>query len=214
MYNERKLIYKNSKYIKSYIRLLHAAPNAPAVDVYANDVLIAEDLKYREFTEYMPIYSGTYRIQIYPSGTKEEAVFDTKVTLPPNEIFTVAATGLLPDINIVAINEPKEEIPTGMAAVRFSHLSPNAPNVDITLPDGTIIFENVGYTETTEYLAVPPDAYTLQARITGTDDVVLTVPNIKLYPGKYYTVYAIGLVGEEPPLQVLIPLDGVTYITM
>lgn len=206
--------YRNNNCMKSYIRILHAVPNAPAVDVYTNDTLIAKNLSYTQFTEYIPIYAGDYRIQIYPAGTKREAVYDTKITMPPNEIYTAAAIGQLPDISVLAIQEPKEEIPMGMAAVRFSHLSPTAPNVDITLPDGTILFDNIAYTETTEYLAVPPSVYTLQARVAGTDNVVLTVPNIKLYPGKYYTVYAVGLPSENPPLQVLIPLDGVTYIPL
>lgn len=202
----------NYECTKSFIRILHAVPNAPAVDVYANDVLIAKKLVYREFTEYLPVEPGYYRIEIFPHGVKENPVFNARIEVSPNQIYTGAAVGLLPDIGLLVIQEPYEEIPMGMAAIRVSHLSPTAPNVDVTLPNGQPLFSDVEYLETTEYLAVPPETYTLQLRVAGTNDIVLTVPNIKLNEGRYYTVYAVGLPGDEPPLEVLIPLDGLTYL--
>ena len=196
----------------SYIRILHAVPNAPAVDVYANRVPIARNLRYREFTEYQPIKAGTYQIEIYPAGRTDNPVLRTTATLPDYSIFTIAAVGQLPNISLLPIAEPKIPFPQGMAMIRFSHLSPTAPNVDITLTDGTVLFSDVRFKETTGYIMVPPTTYNLQARVAGTDQVVLDVPNIKLLSDRFYTVYAVGLPGGQPPLQVLIPLDGNTYI--
>ena len=61
-------------------------------------------------------------------------------------------------------------------------------------------------------LMFPPSTYRLQARIAGTDQVILDVPNINLTANRYYTVYAVGLPVGQPPLQVLIPLDGQSYL--
>lgn len=44
--------------------------------------------------------------------------------------------------------------------------------------------------------------------VAGTSNVVLTVPDVNLIADKYHTVYAIGLVGEKPELEVLLLLDG------
>lgn len=197
---------------RSYIRVLHAVPNAPAVDVYANGIPIARNLGYRGFTEYQAVKPGTYNIEIYPAGRRDTPVLRTTATLPGQSIFTIAAVGQLPNISLLPIASPKTTVPPGMAMVRFSHLSPTAPNVDITLPDGTVIFSDVRFKETENYIPVPAGTYRLQARIAGTDQVVLDVPNINLGAGKYYTVYAVGLPGSQPPLQVLIPLDGPSYI--
>jgi hypothetical protein len=98
------------------------------------------------------------------------------------------------------------------AMIRFTHLSPNAPAVDITLPDGTILFGNVPFMHLTRYLSVPASNYTLQVRVAGTPTVVLTVPNVVLEPDTFYTVYAVGLVGETPELQALLLLDGNSYL--
>jgi hypothetical protein len=49
--------------------------------------------------------------------------------------------------------------------------------------------------------------YTLQVRLAGTPDVVLTVPNVRLDPNKAYTVYAVGFAGREPKLEALLLTD-------
>lgn len=195
----------------SFVRVLHASPGAPMVDIYANDELIIRRISYKQFTPYFQLPVGKYNIKIYASGTKTNPVLDTEVNIPANKILTVAAIGQLPNIELYAVSDMATINPS-KTLIRFVHLSPNAPNVDITLPNGTKLFENVGYKDTTNYITVNPGVYTVQVRPTGTENIVLTVPNIRLKPNRAYTIYAVGLVGAEPPLEVLIPLDGCSYI--
>jgi hypothetical protein len=196
----------------SYIRLLHAVPDAPAVDIYANDSIIARRLPYQGFTQYLKVRPGLYNIKIFPAGNKTDIVSETDIDIRPTTINTVAATGLLNDILLLKIDDPEIAIPPGAACIRFGHLSQEAPAVDITLPDGRIVFEDVSFEEVTDYICINPGTYVLQARVAGTNNVVLTVPNIKLTPDRFYSIYAVGLVEGEPSLQVLIPLDGNSYI--
>lgn len=198
--------------VSSYVRLLHASPGAPGVDVFANGKPIARNVRYRAFTPYIKVVPGTYRITVYPAGTTTKPLIDTQMTFQPNSIYTAAAIGRAPNIELFTVPEPKVATPPGRANVRFVHLSPNGPSVDITTPDGKIIFPNVKYKGITNYTAMAPGRHTLQARISGTDKAVLNVPNILLKPRRNYTVYAIGLANEKPELQVLIPLDGNTYL--
>ena len=195
---------------KSYIRVLHASPDAPAVDIYANDNLLIKNLGYKQLSKYLPVTPGNYRIQVYPTGQRTKPVLDTKVTAPPNSAYTIAAIGKLADLSLLPIPEMyMPPMPMGdQAYVRFTHLSPNAPAVDITLPDGNKLFDDVSYKETTDYIAVSPDTYTLQVRPAGSDQVVLTVPGVMLMPGMIYTVSAVGLVGETPPLEAILSTDG------
>jgi hypothetical protein len=48
--------------------------------------------------------------------------------------------------------------------------------------------------------------------VAGTNNIILTVPNTNLRAGNIYTVYIVGLANGSPGLQVLIPLDGSTYL--
>lgn len=196
--------YMMQQQMNSKIRVLHAVPNAPAVDVYANDNLIVKNLAYKEMSPYLPVPSGNYNIKVYPTGETTNPVIESSIYIPENSIYTIAAIGELPDISLYPIQEPTSANNTGMSCVRFIHLSPNAPSVDIKLPDGSIVFSNVPFKSIASYTCVPSGTYTLRVNPAGTDNVVLTVPNVKLNPNTFYTIYAIGLVGETPNLEALL----------
>jgi hypothetical protein len=192
---------------------LHAVPNAPNVDVYANGIVVARNLGYRGFTEYMNVAPGAYNIEIFPTGRQDVPVLRTNATLAARTIYTLAAVGQLPNISLLPITEPKMVIPTGMTMVRASHLSPTAPHVNVTMANGTILFNDVEFMETTNYIPVRPGNIHLQLRALGTNQVVLDIPNINLQANRQYTVYVVGLPGGQPTLQVLIPLDGASYLS-
>ena len=206
--------YGNTRQTVSYIRLLHASPGAPAVDVYANNSLIARNLAYRGFTEYMQILPGRYHVVIFPTGTTGPALVDTEVEVPFKSIITAAVIGIAPNVGIKAFFEPVLQIPQGMLYLRFSNLVPDSPELDLALSNGTMLFEGVSYGAATNYIAVYPGDYTFTLQQSGTGRRLLYVPNIHLLPGRFYTVYAVGQVAGNTPLQVLIPLDGNSYIKL
>ena len=198
----------------SYMRVLHASPDAPAVDFYINNKLIASNKVYRSFTPYIGLRPGNYSISVYLAGQMTNPVINTNIEIASYSIYTATVIGRLSDIGLYLISDPVISPLMNKARVRFIHLSPNAPAVDLTLPNETILFANVSYKEITNYKSFNPGRYTLQANIASTTQVVLNIPNIVLRPGRNLSIYAIGLVSEEPPLQVLIPLDGSSYLPL
>jgi len=190
--------------MSSRIRVFHASPNSPAVDVYANGNLIVKNLAYKELSQYLPVPPGNYNIKVYPSGQMIKPVINTNVFIPKNTVFNVAAIGTLPNISLLPIPEPIIANNSGKACVRLVHLSPNAPAVDITLANGTKVFNNVLYKDIKDYVCVAGGTYTFKVSPAGTDNIVLTVPNVKLNSNNYYTIYAVGLVGKSPPLEAIV----------
>lgn len=205
--------FRSSPEMPSYVRILHSSPGAPAVDIYINNVPILRNLTYKQFSNYLPIVPGTYNIKIYAAGTTSRPVLSTNVFIPGFSILTVAAVGKLPDLSLLTIAD-KSNVPLrpGKAEIRFVHLSPDAPAVDVTLPNGNVLFKNAAYKQIEEYIPIGPGVYTLQVKGSGTDKIILHVPNIKVRPRQYYTVYVVGVTAGNPPLQALIPLDGNTYL--
>ena len=203
-YNMLTQCYMMQQQSNSKIRVFHAVPNAPAVDVYANDNIIVKNLQYKEVSSYIPVPSGNYNIKVYPTGTKSNPVIDTNVYIPEKSFYTIAAIGELPDISLYPIQEPVSANKSNMACVRFIHLSPNAPAVDVKLPDNSIVFNNIPYKGIANFTCVPSGTYTFKVTPTKTDDVVLTVPDVMLHPNTFYTIYAVGLVGETPSLEALL----------
>lgn len=198
---------------RPFIRLLHASPSMPPVDLYANDNLITRNLSYKEFIEYFPVPASSYHIRAFPTGQKTNPLLAANISVPAGSILTIAVVGDVSNPGIVSVSDRMMPIPPDKTYVRFVQFSPNAGSLDVTLPDGTKLFHDAKFKDVTNYTAVDPGVYTLQARAAGTGQVVLNVPNVNIKPDRFYTVYAIGLAGDNPSLQMLIALDGNSYIS-
>lgn len=192
----------------SYLRVLHAAPNTPNVDVYVNNNRLLQNISYKEFSKYLPLSPGNYHIKVYPAGQKTNPVIDTNVSIPPLSMFTAAVIGKLPKLSLLPIPEPIAPQAAGTTCVRFAHLSPDALAVDVTIPTGTKLFSNVNYKEVTPYAKPPAGIYTIQIKLTRNGETVLTVSGVNLMADRCYTLYVVGLAAGNPPLEVLKSIDG------
>ncbi|WP_432661918.1 DUF4397 domain-containing protein [Wukongibacter baidiensis] len=198
--------YRNTP-ADSYIRVLNASPNTPSVDIYANGNLIIKDLGYKEFSKYLPVAAGNYNIKIYPTGQREKPILDSDIYIPQGTAFNVTMIGEAPNVSLYPIPEPTTAQDFGRPCIRFVNLSPNAQNVDVTLSDGRKIFTNVGYKNFTDYACMPTGTYTFQVRPAGSDEVLVTIPNVTLMTNNYYTIYGVGLEGGSPPLQAIVATE-------
>ncbi|WP_027340629.1 DUF4397 domain-containing protein [Halonatronum saccharophilum] len=190
-----------------FIRLLHSSPDAPAVDVYANNMKVASNLSFKDLTGYLRLRSGRYNIEVFPAGRRMNPVLQENIVIRSGSISTASVIGRVRNLNLLAIEDPKENPTRDIAYIRAAHLSPNAPAVDIEL-NGRRVFRNLSYRDVTRHFSVSPGTYNLSIYIAGTDTRVLEIPNVVLQPGFYYTTFALGLVDEEPPLQTITSIDG------
>ena len=184
------------------VRVLHASPNAPAVDVYANGQPILQNISFQQLSDYLQIPAGQYRIDIFPAGNTTQRVVSKTVTVKPNMYYTVAAAGNLENIMLLPIVD-NPRVPSNKAKVRFWHLSPDAPAVDIAVHGGEPLFRNVRFKQATDYLELEPTTANLEVRLAGTNNIALTIPNVTLRPGEPYTAVATGYAQGIPPLEAI-----------
>ncbi|MDF2700276.1 MAG: hypothetical protein K0Q49_1834 [Haloplasmataceae bacterium] len=95
------------------------------------------------------------------------------------------------------------------ARLRFVHLSPNAPAVDLVLANGTRLFTDTRYKQATDYIPIGAGNLTFNVVRFGTNQVLLTVPNLTLLPNESYTIYAIGLLNGSPAFELVLLKDGI-----
>lgn len=195
--NYCSLLYRETQSI-SYLRVFHGSPNTPTVDVYINNKLVSSRLSYMGFSTYLRTTPGKYNIKVFPANKMDNAVMNTNITVPERAIITDAIIGNLPNISLLPILEPVFSRIPSKVYIRFAHLSPNAPNVDIIVQGKEKIFTNVGFKEVTKYITLNAGTYIFDVNISKTDKRILHVPNINLLPNKIYTIYAVGLVGQTP----------------
>lgn len=200
-YHDNQL-YTRAGEQKSFVRVLHTSPDAPAVDVYVNGHKAVTNLTFKETTDYLRLSPGQYTIEVYPAGEMSQPVLQERVALTRNTYYTAAATGKLANIMLnVFVDKPY--VNHNQSKIRVIHLSPDAPNVDIFVKDGDLLFKNIPFGKATEYLTLSPMTVNLEVRIAGTNNVVLSIPQVQLQEGKTYTAVAVGLANGMPELDAI-----------
>jgi hypothetical protein len=197
------------------VRVVHASPDAPAVDVWVEGSVAFENAPFTGVTDYAALDAGTYNVQVTPTGATEPVVINADLDLTAGTDYTVVAVGLLADIEPLVLVDNNSAPAAGMAHVRFVHASPDAPAVDIAVADGgPVLFSDVPFKGVGDYLPVDAGTYDLEARIAGTSDVALSVPGVALEDGYVYTIFAMGLAGGEPALTAVPSVDAMAPATL
>jgi len=193
----------------SNVMVIHASPDAPEVDLYVSDGLAGENLPYLANTDYLSIDAGTKNIKVNVAGTTT-SVIDADVRFNAYKNYSVFATGSVSDIQPLVLEDDLTTPVTGKSHVRFIHLSPDAPAVDITLTNGTVVFGNKSFRENTDFTPLDSGTYDLQVRVAGTNTVVLNLDGINLELGKIYSVIAKGFVNgsDDQRLQANIIMNN------
>ena len=176
------------------VMAVHASPDAPAVDLLVDGVVAGTGLTFPNNTGYLTVKAGTRNLKINVAGTTT-TVINADLPLSPSASYTVFAADSVSKIGPVVLTDDLTAPAAGMAHVRFVHLSPNAPAVDVAVTSGPVLFPNKSFKQFSPFTPVAAGTYNLEVRPAGSGSVVLPLPGITLQAGKIYTVFAKGFLG-------------------
>ncbi len=189
------------------VRVVHAVPDAPPVDVYVNDAAAANPpaiagLPYAGAAlgpdSYVSLTAGTNNVLVTAAGNAGVvAIPATDLDLVAGQQYTVYATGLLADGIVPFITEDDDRPVATEARVRIIHLSPSAgpvdiyvtaPMTDITNIDPT--FSGVELRQETGYVELAGGSYDVTVTVAGTKTAAIGPATITLSDGGVYTAAA------------------------
>ncbi len=177
------------------VLVTHASPDAPGVDLLVDNVkLNSAAINFPSSTPYIPVASGNRNFKINVSGTST-SVIDATLPLAANKNYSIFAIDSVSSISALVIEDNLATPASGKAHIRFIHLSPNAPAVDVALDGGAVVFGDYAFGEFSEFTPLDAGTYDLEVRVAGTSTVALDLNPITLAAGKIYTVYASGFLG-------------------
>ena len=179
---------------QSQVMAVHASPDAPGVDLLVDGAVAGTNLMYPSNTSYLGIASGTHNVKVNVTGTST-TVINADVSLTAGTHYSVFACDSVSKISALVLTDDLTTPAAGKAHVRFVHLSPNVPAVDVAVTGGPILFANEEFKGHSAFTPVTAGTYDLEVRVAGTSTVVLPLPGITLTAGKIYTVFAKGFVG-------------------
>lgn len=180
----------------SSLSVTHASPDAPAVDIYIdNSKVTTTPFSFSNTTGYLKnIISGKRNIKVNVAGTTTN-VINADITFDGNKNYSLFAIDSVSKLSTILTVDDLTTPAAGKAHVRFIHLSPDAPAVDIAVVGGPVVFPNSSFKSVSAFTPLGAGAYNLEVRAAGTTNVALTLPSITLESGKIYTVYAKGFLG-------------------
>ena len=195
-------------------RVIHASPDTPAVDVIINDNFaspLLEDVPFTGVSGYFGVPAGMYNAKVVPANQTTPVAIDADLTLADGVTYSVAATDLFANIT-PRVYVDDNTLDANNARVRFIHLSPGTPNVDINLAGtSNTVFGNVAFGDSGGYVSVPAGDYQFDANVAGTSTTALTTGVLSLEANTVYTVDAMGLLGgaQGQELQAVVSIDAI-----
>lgn len=127
------------------IQVLHASPDAPAVNVLVNGSTAFPGLDYKEGSGAISLIVGSYDVQVdgITPGGSATVIPATNVTFAADTLYNVVAVGDVANIEPVILEQPDGAITAGNAQLRILHAAPLAPQVDVfaTVPGADLTAE-------------------------------------------------------------------------
>lgn len=202
---------------KSNLRVVHASPDAPNVDVVVNGKTVLTNVAYESASNYLSVTDGSQHIQVRPTGTTTN-VIDTKLSLTNKGFYTVLAVGKVSDSSLtaLALTDDNTAPASGQIKLRLVHASPSAgpvdiyveaPGTDITPPTVTPTLSNVPFKGVSSYLAVPAGSYEVYVTPTGTKTIAIDSGAVTLTAGQIRTAVALDAPGGGTPLTAIVLAD-------
>lgn len=190
----------------SNIMAIHASPDAPGAGLLVDGVLVntSGPLEFPGNTGYLTADAGIRNLMVNAFGTSN-TIIDVDAAFDADKYYSIFAINVLDSIEALVL-EDNLAAPTGNNAhVRFIHLSPDAPAVDVVVKsNGAVVFADKEFKEFTANMVLGASTYDLEVRVAGTSTAVLDLPGIVLQPGKVYTIFANGFLspptGNDPAL--------------
>ena len=195
------------------LQVMHGVTDAPAVDIYANGILLVDSLAYGDFAGYLQVPADDYTLDITAHGEEDvvisfsaplsgfgggAAVVYASGFLAPTDqdsAFTLILTTPLGDVIVLE----EDEVYSPTANVQIVHNSPY-PTVDIYV-DGVVALEDVEYRASTGLLELPVNT---TVGIAPADGDVIASFDFALEEGEDYIVVASGIVGDtDHPFELL-----------
>lgn len=174
------------------VRIVHASPDAPAVDIFVDDKALVEGAKFKDVSNSLPLSAGSHKVEVYEAKTKgtKDSIIEATLVVDGGKSYTVAAVNKAEHLELQAFTNNKQGM-DGKASLRVAHLSPDAPAVNVGPKGDAPLFKDLSFKSISGYQVVNPGSYDLSVS-TADGKEILSLPGTNLQSGKNYTVLAVN----------------------
>jgi hypothetical protein len=191
----------------SYVKVIHASPGAPNVDVEVGTDFAAKNLAYGSATSlYAKVSAGSSRkVQVFAAGKDSSALLSAQQAFAKNQYYTIIALNTPSKLQAAIENDDLTPPMSGDFKIRVVHGAPSAGPVDVyvTAPGASLtdpnhpvqpVLTDFMFGTVTKYLEVPAGTYEIRVTVTGKPSEVAIdtgASGVTLEAGNIYTAVAL-----------------------
>jgi len=182
----------------AFVSIYHASPDAGDVDIIVSSGTINNTpFEYGDYTGYLPFSPGKREFKVSEAGKASAVLIDTAFQFVDSRTYSVFIADSLLSIEAIVLGDSAATPGDGKAMVRFVHLSPDAPGVNV-LADDTDLFSDVSFKEGTEFKEIGAGNLEIKFQdVEGDNEVLYTESDMKFEAGQFYTIVLKGFL--TPP---------------
>ncbi len=189
------------------IRIVQAAPQSGAVDVYLDLGLVASRLGLGAYTNPIAVAAGTYALQVVPSGaaTGSQILAEATVPIEAEQSYLLVVTGTADTLTVAAYQEDLSPLAEGQTRLAFIHAVPRGPASRLEV-DGVPLGDPVDFGQVGTAYTVNPGSHHLAV---ASSEAQLAELDAALAPQQAYTAILTGTVGggSYRPLLIGTPIQ-------
>jgi len=185
----------------SFIRIINASPGVGTVDVFIDGTKLLSNTSYATVTDYIPLPSGTHKVQLALIGKGVGAAAITQaLSVQAGAAYTVAALGTKSTRFSLKVFIDNNLMASGMAKVRLYYLSPGSGSVSVAAGGNTVI-SNLPYPQASNYFRLAAGSYMF--KVTATQPAFTLPDAVTLQTETVTSIFVIGLFKGNPNLQLI-----------
>ncbi len=141
---------------QAYIRVVHAAPDTPTIDVYIERLAVASNLNFTTVTGQVGIAAGNYKMRVVPSGNRldDDLLLESELSLLGGQSLVLLVTGTPDALTFSTIIEPDEPLLIGESRITFVHAVPRGPDFMVQQGNNTLT-RTLSFGEASDSIVLP-----------------------------------------------------------
>jgi len=184
------------------LRVYNASPDSPPIDIFLRGGQITQGLPYANGRLHVFVNAGAGDIQVQNSATAD-VLLTYSANLAGSTPYTFIFTGLTGSLQAVFLTDDTTAAPTNQFKVRFIHVAPLGPPMDLYITDpadditaATPLATGIAYTKTSAYVTAPIGTKKLRLTQAGTKTVLREVGTFPFTSGQGVSLFLIGAAGS------------------
>ncbi len=175
-----------------YVRIAHAIPGAPSVDVYLNNTLAVPSLAFGQSSDYLALPAGSYSISARPAGGTAD-IASANFALTAGAYETTAILGTTESPSIQTFTDSTADLTPNTAVLNVVNAASGSVTAAVSSADGSPVITAVSAGNAQSATLNPSDqAISVSVTASGsTSPTALDLPG-GVYGGVYYDAFVVG----------------------